>query len=668
MLRRDFTYRLLASALFAPGLRAQGSSSVRLRDIAAQRGLLAGPAVSYAQLERPEFDGALADEASIVVAENDMKWRRIHPDQDRYDFSRADALLAFATAHGQKLRGHNLCWHEYNPEWLGRNATKRNAADLLRGHIAAVAGHFRGQIHSWDVVNEAVAVEDGREDGLRKSIWLELIGPDYLEVAFRAAAAADPNALLTYNDYDLEQDSPGHERKRQAVLQLLSSLRDRQAPIHALGIQSHLRAELTPAGWSGLHRFLDEVERLDLQVFVTELDVDDRALPADITERDGRVAELYRDYLTNALQHRSVKAVLTWGLTDRDSWLNSSKKRSDGLPQRPLPFDADLKPKPAFFAMRDAIAAVPARQAAGANYDESKAGAYSLPDPLVFKGGKRVRTASEWRNRRRGEILELFEANIYGRSPKPTKKLMYEVFDSGVQALGGKAIRKQVRIYFSSDKSGPKEDLLIYVPAGSKGPVPAILALNFGGNQTVIDDPGVRLATVWNPKSHERHTAPEESRGRSKDFAVEKILGHGHAFATVCYQDLEPDFKGGYVHGIRPLFLKPGQNAPLPEEWGAIGVWGEPGAGLFRMGWRSGCEARGAYGALAFGQDGAVGGRDGRAVSDGVFELFGARRGGAGGAQLWRGDSQSGRSVSVLVLRKLFAVCGPSGTAAGGCA
>ncbi|MBV9758994.1 MAG: endo-1,4-beta-xylanase [Acidobacteriaceae bacterium] len=346
---------MLAAGLSGQSLWPRATAPLRLRDVAAQHGLLVGSAVSNAQLQRPQFSSLLARQASIVVCENDMKWAHVHPEQDRYEFSGGDALLAFATAHGQKLRGHNLCWHEHNPDWLARAATRQNAADLLRQHIAAVAGHFRGQIHSWDVVNEAIDTRSGREDGLRESIWLDLIGPDYLDLAFREAARADPNALLTYNDYDLEQDTPEHERKRQAVLGLLRSLRDRQTPIHALGIQSHLKAEAAPSQWDGLHPFLDRVEDLGLQVFVTELDVDDRALAPDIAERDRRIGELYRDYLANVLRHRPVKAILTWGLTDRDTWLNHSKPRADGLPQRPLPFDTDLHPKPAFAAMRETM-------------------------------------------------------------------------------------------------------------------------------------------------------------------------------------------------------------------------------------------------------------------------------------------------------------------------
>jgi endo-1,4-beta-xylanase len=263
--------------------------------------------------------------------------------------------------HGQKVRGHNLCWHNQMPSWFAQVATPQNAADLLRRHIDTVAGHFAGHIQSWDVVNEAVHVEDGRPDGLRTSKWLQLLGPDYIGIAYRAASKADPKALLTYNDYDIEQDGIKFDQKRAAVLRLLTSMRDQKIPIQAVGLQSHLHASTKLPDWTALHEFITAVEKLDLQVFVTELDVNDSDLGPDIEQRDHAVAELYRDYLNNVLQHRSVKAVLTWGLTDRDSWLNGFSRRHDQRPQRPLPFDSDLKPKPAFYAMVDAISAASSR-------------------------------------------------------------------------------------------------------------------------------------------------------------------------------------------------------------------------------------------------------------------------------------------------------------------
>jgi hypothetical protein len=211
-------------------------------------------------------------------------------------------------------------------------------------------------------------------------------------------------------------------------------------------------------------------------------------------------------------------------------------------------------------------------QVDSANYDEAKVGAYILPDPLVFADGKPVRGAHDW-SRRRAEILELFATNVYGHNPKPPAKTGFEVSEESSKALGGKAIRKQVAIDLTATKDGPKESLLIYIPAGARKPVPVILTLNFMGNQSVINDPGIRLPAIWTWKTHERQQATEDSRGRDKEFQVEKILARGYAFATICYQDIDPDFKGGYSQGIRPLFLKPGQTKPEPGDWGAIGAW-----------------------------------------------------------------------------------------------
>jgi hypothetical protein len=211
-------------------------------------------------------------------------------------------------------------------------------------------------------------------------------------------------------------------------------------------------------------------------------------------------------------------------------------------------------------------------QTPSTNYDEAKVGAYTLPDPLVFNNGKPVRSARDWK-RRREEILELFEANVYGRSPKAPRDISFDVVETDRNALGGKATRKQVTIYFSSKKDGPKADLLIYIPTGARKPVPMILALNFFGNQSVINDPAIRLPTIWDWKTHVKQQATEESRGHDSEFEVEKILARGYGFATICYQNIDPDFKGGYVEGIRPLFFKPGQTEPAPDDWGAIGAW-----------------------------------------------------------------------------------------------
>src|SRR5262245_61334689 len=146
------------------------------------------------------------------------------------------------------------------------------------------------------------------------------------------------------------------------------------------------------------------------------------------------------------------------------------------------------------------------RQRPATNYDESKVGAYTLPNPLTFNDGREVRSAGEW-VKRRSEILELFAANVYGHNPQSPGNLTYTVSDTENKALNGHAVRKQITIYFSSRKDGPKEDVLIYTPAGAAKPVPVILSLNFSGNQGVATDPAIKAATVWNSRTHEKQQA-----------------------------------------------------------------------------------------------------------------------------------------------------------------
>ena len=159
-------------------------------------------------------------------------------------------------------------------------------------------------MHSWDVVNEAVDVKSGRPDGLRDSPWLELIGPGYLELAFRTARQADPSALLTYNDYGIELDTLEQIDKRGQVMMLVRRLKARGVPIDAVGVQSHLTAGDAPG--AGLIHFVRELREMGLQVFITEMDVNDRKLPESVPERDAGVARTYRDYLTMMLAEPNV--------------------------------------------------------------------------------------------------------------------------------------------------------------------------------------------------------------------------------------------------------------------------------------------------------------------------------------------------------------------------
>jgi endo-1,4-beta-xylanase len=332
-----------------------------LKAHAAARGLLTGCAVN-ANLFRDDdgFRKLLAEQYNIVVPENCLKWNILRPTADTYNFADPDSLVAFAGAHGMKVRGHNFVWHEALPSWFASTVNKENAQKFLVDHIRTVGGRYKGKIHSWDVVNEAIWIPDARSDGLRSSSpWFEMLGPGYIDLAFRTAREADPTALLTYNDYSIEYDNDEQGKKRAAVLALLRRMKADNVPLDALGIQSHIHAVSKDGFSKGVRELLDGAKALGLQVFVTELDVNDDDVPTlDMAERDKIVADIYRSYLTAALYGTEVKAVLTWGTSDKNTWLNNGtkfrKQHPDRL-QRPLPFDPDYAPTPAFFAMRESF-------------------------------------------------------------------------------------------------------------------------------------------------------------------------------------------------------------------------------------------------------------------------------------------------------------------------
>jgi hypothetical protein len=204
------------------------------------------------------------------------------------------------------------------------------------------------------------------------------------------------------------------------------------------------------------------------------------------------------------------------------------------------------------------------------NYDEALVGTYSLPDPLVLSNGKPVRDAKTWWAKRRPEIVRLFEEDQFGRSPGRPPGMSFDVFDKGTPAPGGKAIRRQVAVYFSADKSGPKMDLLLYLPSGASKPVPLLLNVSFSANSTTVDDPGIKPGEVWNRDGQRVPASKGTGIGR---LNVAPFLAAGFGVATVYYGDIDPDFAGGLPHGVRALYLKPGQAGPEPGQWGSIAAW-----------------------------------------------------------------------------------------------
>ena len=212
------------------------------------------------------------------------------------------------------------------------------------------------------------------------------------------------------------------------------------------------------------------------------------------------------------------------------------------------------------------------------NYDESRVPAYSLPEPLVQMDGTPVADARAWRERRRPEVLELFEQQMYGRAPDRPKNLRFTTTSLDSEALDGAATRREVSVAFTDAGEDPSMGILIYLPADHPRPLPAFLGLNFYGNHAIHPDPGIALSEQWirdNPSHGVRdNRATEAARGANAScWPVERILQRGYALATVYYGDLDPDFDDGFENGVQPLFYREGQAAPAADEWGAIGAW-----------------------------------------------------------------------------------------------
>lgn len=323
-----------------------------LRERAAAKGLLYGGSVHQRYLtEDVPFTQQFIRECNVLVPETQMKWFRIHPDVDRYDFSGADWLVNFAQQHKMRVRGHTLVWHHSVPTWLKQTLTRRNAEQIMVDHIQTVMKRYRGKIHSWDVVNEALDPNLRRSDGLRETLWLQSLGDSYLDIAYRAAAEADPDTMLVYNDFGLEDNSFRQSGKRQALLNLLKRWRDRNVPVHAVGIQAHWRAWENFFDPQQFRNFLKEIAAMDYKILITEFDVDDFSLPTNAQFRDRVIASLYEDFFSVVLQEPAVCGVLTWGLSDRYTWLLTEGRRGRKVTPRPLPLDDQLGRKLAWNAL-----------------------------------------------------------------------------------------------------------------------------------------------------------------------------------------------------------------------------------------------------------------------------------------------------------------------------
>ncbi len=323
-----------------------------------------GSSAATWQLSDAAYRGLFAREADILFTEDDLLWYRVRPTPEaEIDFSYADKIVRFAERNDMLVFGAHLVWDEgFGEGWTEEDLwgmDESTARRMLFGTLEQLVRRYRGRIDAWSVVNEAIGTDGS--DGLRTDVpWYASLGPSYVAESFRRARDNDPDAVLVLNEFGFETvDDFGSDpvAKRRAALQVVDDLLAEDVPVDAFGVQGHLLADgfgdnFDPAGY---RRFLGDLADRGLDVLITELDVLDDGLPPDPATRDRAIADVLRRYLDAALAEPSVKAVMTFGLSDRYTWLQEDYPRADGAPRRPLPFDDQLRPKPAHRAVRTAL-------------------------------------------------------------------------------------------------------------------------------------------------------------------------------------------------------------------------------------------------------------------------------------------------------------------------
>jgi endo-1,4-beta-xylanase len=305
--------------------------------------------VQYELLFEPVAAAIIANTFSMIADGNDLKFAKyLRPAPDTYDFSYGDRAVSWAEQHGLLFRGHCLVWWNGLPDWFHSYVTQANAKQVMRDHIASVVKHYAGRVYSWDVVNEAI-YPDHRPDGLGRKPWLDFMGPEYIDIAFQTAHAADPKARLVLNECYIEHDTPGEIERRRDLLALLMRLKKAGVPITTLGVQGHLRGN-TPLDKPGMKRFLTQVQDLGLEIMVTELDVDDVDVPGPLI--DQTVASKYGEFID--LVGPFVKVITFEELSDNPV----IPKRPDGLSHRPNLLDFQYQPTPAYSTTVKALMAL----------------------------------------------------------------------------------------------------------------------------------------------------------------------------------------------------------------------------------------------------------------------------------------------------------------------
>ena len=350
-----------AGPVIQPLAHAQATPAIRswpsLGEIAAKRGLLFGTAISGDTLTNPAQAELYLHHARIFTTDNAMKFGSLRPEEGPANFEQADQLVAFAERNKIPLRGHNLIWNEWVPEWVAKLSPARTAYWMDR-HIDEVVSRYAGRLHSWDVVNEPFWPQHGNQEGYRSGPWYAAMGKDYVLRALKRARAADPGGKIVINEAGPEWENPFGPAKpyREGLLRLVADVQQAGVKLDAVGLECHWLPEFKfDAGHFGA--YLHALALRGVAIYISEIDVSDGALDGDQAARDEQVAQRYSALISAALKEPKVEAIITWQLEDGASWLASEPTLSGpnaGKP-RPLPFDEAMQPKAAYRAIAKAF-------------------------------------------------------------------------------------------------------------------------------------------------------------------------------------------------------------------------------------------------------------------------------------------------------------------------
>ena len=355
------------SAIIPVANRAPLLPSESLASIARSKGLRFGSALGSTSFKDKAYLEILAAECDVIVAENEHKLYTLLGAPGPYQFSRGDQLMEWAESQDMDFRGHVLLWNrmEFTPDWITNYdfGDRAGMETWVSDYIEKLTGHYGDRIYSWDVVNETIDPETGQ---MRDTVFTKYAGPEIVDLAFHKAKEYAPHAELVYNDYMIWEE--GNERHRYGVLKLLEGFRNRGVPIDTFGIQGHLGTR-TGDAISGYpdpqakewQAFIDDIVAMDYNLIISELDVNDTGLTADIAKRDQLVADYGKAFLDMMLNYTQVKDVLVWGLCDRHTWLQSWWPRADKIVKRPTPYDVHYQPKPLRKAIASALKNAPSR-------------------------------------------------------------------------------------------------------------------------------------------------------------------------------------------------------------------------------------------------------------------------------------------------------------------